>query len=61
VKLALKELGLELIDLDETEVLPAELSQASVSDEIRMMAKTVREKGSVAFGTFYTFSESEEE
>ena len=56
IKVALRELGLELIDL-EAEPLPVKLSQAHVSDEIRTMAKTVQEIGSVAFGTFYVFSE----
>jgi hypothetical protein len=56
ITIALNELGLQLMDL-EAEHLPVKLSQAHVSDEIRTMAKTVREKGSVAFGEFYVFSE----
>jgi hypothetical protein len=56
INIALNELGLELIDL-EAEQLPIKLSRAYVSDEIRRMAKTVREKDSVAFGTFHVFSE----
>jgi hypothetical protein len=56
VNAALNELGLELVDL-EAEPLPARLSNAHVSEEIRMMAKTVRREGSVAFGTFYVFNE----
>ena len=56
INIAVNELGLQLIDL-EAEPLPVKLSQAHVSDEIRTMAKTVRKKGSVAFGTFYVFSE----
>jgi hypothetical protein len=57
VTAALDELGLDLIDVDEAEVLPVTLSKANVSDEIREMANTVRRSDSVAFGTFYVFDE----
>jgi hypothetical protein len=56
IQIALRELGLQLIDL-EAEPLPVKLSEAHVSDEIRTMAETVRQRDSVAFGTFYLFSE----
>jgi len=60
VKAALDELGLELIDLDEAEMLPVTLSKANVSDEIRTMANTVRKNDSIAFGTFYVFDDARE-
>ena len=55
VKLALDELGLDLLEMDDAEILPLTLSKAHVSEEILTMAKTVRRLGSVAFGTFYVF------
>src|SRR5215467_317381 len=58
VKLALDELGLDLVEMDEAEVLPLTLSKASVSEEVLTMAKTVRRLDSVAFGTFYVFDET---
>jgi len=58
VKDALDELGLDLIEIDEAEVLPLTLSKARVSQEIRTMAKAVRKIDSVAFGTFFVFDES---
>lgn len=61
VKLALDELGLDLIDIDDIEVLPLTLSKAHVSQEVLTMAKTVRKIDSVAFGTFYIFDELDEE
>lgn len=57
VKLALDELGLDLSEIDDAEALPVCLSKAHVSEEVLTMAKTVREKDSVAFGTFYVFDE----
>ncbi len=57
VKLALDELGLDLIEIDEAEALPLTLSKAHVSEEVVTMAKTVRRVGSIAFGTFYVFDE----
>jgi hypothetical protein len=61
VKLALDELGLELIEMDDTEILPSILSQAHVSKEVLTMAKTVRKLDSVAFGTFFVFDETSDE
>lgn len=58
VKLALDELGLDLIEMEDAEALPLTLSKAHVSEEVLTMAKTVRKAGSVAFGTFYVFDES---
>ena len=58
VKLALDELGLELIEMDDAEVLPLTLSKARISEEVITMAKTVRKLDSVAFGTFYVFDET---
>ena len=60
VKRALDELGLELIEIDEVQALPMILSSARVSEEVLNMAKTVRRQGSVAFGTFYVFSDAKE-
>jgi hypothetical protein len=60
VKLALDELGLDLIEMDDAEVLPVVLSKARVSEEVITMAKTVRKVDSVAFGTFYVFDETPE-
>lgn len=61
VKLALDELGLDLIEMDDAEVLPLTLSKARVSKEILTMAKTVRKLDSVAFGTFYVFDKTPDE
>jgi len=61
VKLALDELGLDLIEMDEAEVLPLALSKARVSEEVLTMAKTVRKLDSVAFGTFYVFDDTPDE
>ena len=58
VRLAVAELELDVIEMDEAEVLPLILSKAHVSEEIRTMAKTVRKLDSVAFGTFYVFDET---
>jgi hypothetical protein len=60
VKLALGELGLDIIEIDEVETLPMILSQAHVSKEVLNMAKTVRRLGSVAFGTFYVFTDDKQ-
>jgi hypothetical protein len=57
---ALDELGLDLIEVDEAQILPVTLSKANVSEEIRNMANTVRKCDSVAFGTFHVFDESGE-
>ena len=58
VKQALDELGLDLIEMDDAEVLPLVLSKARVSEEILKMAKTVEKLDSVTFGTFYVFDET---
>ena len=58
VKLALDELGLDLIEIDDAVVLPLTLSEAHISEEVLTMAKTVRKLDSVAFGTFYVFDET---
>jgi hypothetical protein len=60
VTAALDELGFDLIDIDEAEILPVSLSKANLSDEIRAMANTVRKNNSVAFGTFYLFDDRDE-
>ena len=57
VTLALNELGLDLIEMDDAVVLPLTLSKAQVSEEVITMAKTVGKLDSVAFGTFYVFDE----
>jgi len=58
VKQALGELGLDLIEMDDAEILPLTLSKARVSEEVLTMAKTVKKLDSVAFGTFYVYDET---
>lgn len=54
---SLKELGLQLIDIDEIQILSDTTTANIVSEEIVTMWETVRKIDSVAFGTFFLFSD----
>ena len=56
VRKALDELGLDLIELDDVKVLTGGGARFRSDEELRQMARTVREIDSVAFGTFYVFT-----
>ncbi len=60
VKGALKEIGLNLIEIDDLEPLSERLSKWTVDEEIITMAQTVRKIDSVAFGTFYEYDSEDE-
>lgn len=60
VKEALGELGLDLIEIEDSESLSRRMSKWTVDEEIMMMAKTARRTGSVTFGTFYAYEDEEE-
>lgn len=57
VSRALDELGLDLVDLDDIQILSQEIAVETASEEILTMIDTVRRLDSVAFGTFFVYDE----
>ncbi|MGE3466657.1 MAG: hypothetical protein AB7J13_06965 [Pyrinomonadaceae bacterium] len=55
---ALDELGLDLVEIDELQILSRSAEKNNVSTEILEMIETVKKLDSVAFGTFYLYEES---